>query len=301
LKPKDNILKPVKVAVYGQAYKTESIHYISELIRLLKRNNCSVFLVDTLFHLIDKSLIKTLKSYKPDKVLDKSFDFLISVGGDGTMLRAATLIKDSNIPIIGINTGRLGFLATVQKDNLEQAITQLLAGNYSIIKRSLLEVTTDKAHTKIQVNFALNEVSVSRKNTMSMIMIDTHLNNQFLNTYWADGLIIATPTGSTGYSLSCNGPIITPQVEALTITPIAPHNLSIRPLVIRDDTEITLTINSREEEFLLSMDSRVISLSADTKVTIRKTRFQLQMIEFENQGFLKTLREKLLWGKDTRN
>ena len=301
MKPKDNILKPVKVAVYGQAYKTESIHYISELIRLLKRNNCSVFLVDTLFHLIDKSLIKTLKSYKPDKVLDKSFDFLISVGGDGTMLRAATLIKDSNIPIIGINTGRLGFLATVQKDNLEQAITQLLAGNYSIIKRSLLEVTTDKAHTKIQVNFALNEVSVSRKNTMSMIMIDTHLNNQFLNTYWADGLIIATPTGSTGYSLSCNGPIITPQVEALTITPIAPHNLSIRPLVIRDDTEITLTINSREEEFLLSMDSRVISLSADTKVTIRKTRFQLQMIEFENQGFLKTLREKLLWGKDTRN
>ena len=300
-KGKNTGKKQWNIAIFGQAYKTESIGYIKQLIHFLEKKNCKIALVDEMASLLDSEPYAFVETFSGTQTLDSKFDFFISVGGDGTILRAAGIIKDTNTPIIGINTGRLGFLATVQKEFLEEAVTALLARNYRIVKRSLLEVHTDKKIPELDVNFALNEVSVSRKNTMSMIMIDTYLDGEFLNTYWADGLIIATPTGSTGYSMSCNGPIVTPQVQALTLTPIAPHNLSIRPLVIRDDTQISLKIKSREDMFLLSMDNRVISLSDDTKISIQKTGFQLQMIELHNQSFLKTLREKLLWGKDIRN
>ncbi len=301
LTKKNTGVNPLKIAIFGQAYKTESIGYIVQLIQILKKKNCKIAVVDEMASLLDSETYAFIETFSGKKPLDTKYDFFISVGGDGTILRAAGIIKDSNTPIIGINTGRLGFLATVQKELLAEAVEALLNHNYRIVKRSLLEVHTDKEIPELSVNFALNEVSVSRKNTMSMIMIETYLDGEFLNTYWADGLIIATPTGSTGYSMSCNGPIVTPQVQALTITPIAPHNLSIRPLVIRDDTQITLKIKSREEMFLLSMDNRVVSLSDDTEIFIQKTGFQLQMIELHNQSFLKTLREKLLWGKDNRN
>ena len=226
---------------------------------------------------------------------------MISVGGDGTMLRAAGIIQGSNIPVIGINTGRMGFLANVHKEEMDEALDLLKARKFRLDKRSLLEVSIQVEGKKKNLGFALNEITVSRKNLTSMITVHTYLNDEFLNTYWADGLIVASPTGSTGYSLSCNGPIIMPNAETLIITPIAPHNLSIRPLVIRDDSEIKMEVSSRESEFLLSLDSKVESLPTETKVCIKKAHFQVSMIELEAHSFLKTLREKLLWGKDTRN
>ena len=292
----------MKIAIFGQAYKKESLNYIISLLDFLKTKECEVSIISDVYDSIKNVIKDQYATFETKQPINKgAFDYFISVGGDGTILRAATLIQDKNIPIIGINTGRLGFLATINKENMITAIEELLKGNYHISKRSLLEVEVNNPSQDFKINFALNEISVSRKNSMSMISISTYLDDVFLNTYWADGLILATPTGSTGYSLSCNGPIITPQVQALSITPIAPHNLSIRPLIIRDDTCIKLKVESRENEFLLSMDSRVYTLPTSSEIQIKKTNFTLQMIVLDNVDFLKTLRDKLLWGKDTRN
>jgi NAD+ kinase len=288
----------MKIAVFGQIYKTESLPYLVDLLKLLTLKNIETTVFKEVDNEINSAFDSTFNTYNSFDDLPKDTDLMISVGGDGTMLQAVKIIRNSGIPVIGINTGRLGFLATVQKDTIELAVEQLINGTYTINKRSLLQVSTKENSAPY---FALNEISVSRKNTTTMITIDTFLDEEYLNTYWADGLIVSTPTGSTGYSLSCNGPIITPNVNALSITPIAPHNLSIRPLIIRDDTKIKLQVSSREAHFLLAMDSQVESISTNTSVYIQKADFQLQMIELKDQSFLKTLREKLLWGKDTRN
>ena len=227
---------------------------------------------------------------------------LISIGGDGTILRAATLVQDSGVPILGVNAGRLGFLATVQIENIENSLEKVLKKDYILSKRSLLSLScTPKNPDLIDLNFALNEVTVSRKDTTSMITIETHLDGEYLNSYWADGLIISTPTGSTGYSLSCGGPILTPEVSSLVITPIAPHNLNARPLVIKDDTIINLKISGREDEYLVSLDSRITSVTNETILHIKKSPFEINLIEFKEESFLKTIRKKLLWGEDRRN
>lgn len=291
----------MKIAVFGQAFKTESLQYIVDLLKLLSEKSCDVIIYDKVYKLVKDDLKNNFDTFDSTESLAPNTNYMISVGGDGTMLQAASIIRDSKIPIIGINTGRLGFLATVQKEEIATAIEQVFEGSFRINKRSLLEVSSYIKNTISDTFYALNEISVSRKNTTTMITIDTYLDDEFLNTYWADGLIISTPTGSTGYSLSCNGPIVTPQVKALVITPIAPHNLSIRPLVIRDSTNIKLRVSSREEYFLLAMDSRVESIHTNTELCVKKADFQLYMIELNDKSFLKTLREKLLWGKDTRN
>jgi NAD+ kinase len=227
---------------------------------------------------------------------------MFTIGGDGTILRAVTFIRNSKIPIIGINTGRLGFLATIQKDQIALAVEKLLNKEYLVKKHSLLSVTTaPEIESLSSLNFALNEVTVSRKNTASMITIETCLNDEFLTSYWADGLIIATPTGSTGYSLSCGGPIITPQAKSFVLTPIAPHNLNARPLVIPDDMVIEFKVSGREDEYFLSLDSRITTIQKGTLISIKKSNFNLKMVEINQQTFIKTLREKLLWGQDTRN
>jgi len=292
---------PLKIAVFGQAYKTESLQYIVDLLGLLSKKSCDVIVYKKVYTLIKEDLSSDFSTFESTASLSSDISFLISVGGDGTMLQAAGIVRDSKIPIIGINTGRLGFLATVQKEDIASAIEQLFKKSYHINTRSLLEVSSTNKNAESDNLYALNEIRVSRKNTTTMISIDTYLDNEFLNTYWADGLIVSTPTGSTGYSLSCNGPIVTPQVEALVITPIAPHNLSIRPLIIRDNTEIKLRISSREDYFLLAMDSHVESIHTNTELNIKKANFYIYMIELNDQSFLKTLREKLLWGNDTRN
>ena len=287
----------MKIAIFGQFYKTDPKH-VSKLISILEKKNLSIF--------IEKNYLEKLydlpNSIKTFSNLDNSFDLLISIGGDGTILKAITYVKDLNIPIVGLNTGRLGFLAKIQFDRLEEFIDTIVYGDYSVSERSLIEVYTSTENKDLKsLNFALNEISVGRKNTTSMIFIETKLDGKYLNSYWADGLIIATPTGSTGYSLSCGGPIIMPEAENLVITPIAPHNLNARPLVIADNTEISLKIDGRENEFLISLDSRITTLNKNTTVKIKKSSFNIKMIEFESESFLYTLREKLMWGKDRRN
>jgi NAD+ kinase len=249
----------------------------------------------------EKIVEKHYNTFTSHKDLDNSFDILISIGGDGTILRAATFVRDSGIPILGVNAGRLGFLAKVQKENIALFLQIVLEKKYTISERTLLTIDCYPNESDIEINFAMNEISVSRKDTTSMITIETYLNDEYLNSYWADGLIISTPTGSTGYSLSCGGPILTPQVKGLVITPIAPHNLNARPLVIPDDLEIKLKISGREEQYLVSLDSRITLVNNNSELKIKKTPFQINMVEIPDETFLKTLRNKLLWGEDKRN
>ncbi len=227
---------------------------------------------------------------------------MFTIGGDGTFLRAVTHVRDLDIPILGINSGRLGFLAIVAKDVIEESIELVINGHYTIQERTLISVkTTPKIKGLSELNFALNEVTIAKKNTTSMIGVKTNLNGEYLTNYWADGLIISTPTGSTGYSLSCNGPVIMPDSKNLVITPIAPHHLNARPMVISDETKIELEVDSREKKFLISLDSRVTTVPKETKIFIEKTDFTIKSILPNNQSFLKTLRSKLLWGEDIRN
>lgn len=293
----------MKVAVYSQYYKPEDKKYIKQLLAILQQNNIACSIHKILHEGLKKEKeVEKLPIFSHHSELNSSFHFLFTIGGDGTILRASTLVRDKKIPIVGINTGRLGFLATVQKEEIEDAVKNLLCENFKIKERSLLNVTTTpKTEDLKELGFALNDVSVSRKNTASMITVKTHIDDEYLTSYWADGLIIATPTGSTGYSLSCGGPVITPTSKNFVLTPIAPHNLNARPLVIPDETKITLNVNSREKEFLLTLDSRIVSLNCNTSVIIKKTNFNLQIVEINKQTFLKTLREKLLWGQDARN
>jgi len=293
----------MKIAIYGQYYKPEDKKYLKELISTLSNNKIE-FVIEKNYYLgIKKHLkISSIKTFASYKELDNSFDFMFTIGGDGTILRAVTFIRNSNIPIVGINTGRLGFLATVQKDEITNTIELLLKKQFIVKERALLSVTTSpKIESLASLNFALNEVSVNRKNTASMITIETYLDDEYLTSYWADGLIIATPTGSTGYSLSCGGPIITPQAKSFAITPIAPHNLNARPLVIPDDTVVKFKVSGREDKFFLSLDSRITTINRTTEVSIKKSDFNLKMVQINQQTFIKTLREKLLWGEDTRN
>jgi len=211
-------------------------------------------------------------------------------------------MKMIGIPIAGINTGRLGFLATIQKEEIKDSIDLILNKKYYLSSRSLVTVDTVPATDEFGVlNFAMNEIAVSRRNTTSMITIHTSLNDEFLTSYWADGLIVATPTGSTGYSLSCGGPVMMPEAESMVLTPIAPHNLNARPLVIPEDQEVKLQISSREDTYLVSLDSRTHTLPNETTVIIKKAPFKINMVILENNSFLKTLRKKMLWGEDKRN
>lgn len=294
----------MKIAIFGQFYHKNAEEAVEILLDHLFEKNTNVYLEEQFFKIINHQLTdhKHFSSFKTFNTLDKSFDLLISIGGDGTMLRSATLVKDLDIPIVGINTGRLGFLATIQNEAIITAIDDILGGNYKISERSLLSIKTDPEQEDFEVlNFALNEIAVSRKNTTSMITVETRLNGEYLTSYWSDGLIIATPTGSTGYSLSCGGPVITPDTNSFVLTPIAPHNLSARPLIITDSTEIQIKVSGREDNFLISLDSRIATISNNTVVTIKKAPFKIKMIELLQESFIDTLRKKLLWGEDRRN
>jgi NAD+ kinase len=294
----------MKVAIYGQYYQNSTEPIIRDIFVFFNQKNVEMIIeADFLTILYEKELVKKeYKTFQSNDELDSTFDMMISIGGDGTILRAATLVRNSGVPILGINAGRLGFLAMVQKEEIAVFLQLVLDKKYTISERSLLSLSTfPTIETTEDIDFAMNEISVSRKDTASMITIETYLNNEFLNSYWADGLIIATPTGSTGYSMSCGGPILTPDVESFVITPIAPHNLNARPLVIPDKTEIRLKVTGREENYLLSLDSRSTTVKNDTVLTIKKTNFNIKMVEISEETFLKTLRKKLLWGEDKRN
>ncbi|MFD2517796.1 NAD kinase [Salinimicrobium flavum] len=294
----------MKIGIYGQFYHVNSSVYIEELLNVLDHEEIEIVIEEEFLKLIEQnqSIEKGFSHIKTFTKLDDSYDVFMSVGGDGTILKAINYIKDLNIPVMGINTGRLGFLATVNKENIRGTIARLIKKEYTISERTLLCMRTEPEDKDLcDSNYALNEIAVSRKNTTSMITIETWLDEEYLTAYWADGLIISTPTGSTGYSLSCGGPVITPATKALAITPIAPHNLNARPLIIKDNTKITLKVSGREDEYLVSMDSRIATLKKNTTVTIEKAPFKIKMIQFTGDTFLKTLRKKLLWGEDKRN
>lgn len=292
----------MKIAVYSQYYKGNEASF-SALLEALSKKISEVFVEENFFQLITEQLdFKTSVPIKTFQALDESFDLLISIGGDGTILRAITYVSNLAIPIIGVNTGRLGFLATIQNNRIESAIDSIFEGNYKISERSLLCVETNPENEDLtQLNFALNEIAISRKNTTSMITVETHLDGEYLTSYWADGLIVSTPTGSTGYSLSCGGPVISPAAKSFAITPIAPHNLNARPLIIPDHTQIQLKVDGREDFYLISLDSRIATLHNSTIVTIKKADFKIKMIELYSESFIDTLRKKLLWGEDKRN
>ena len=294
----------MKIAIFGQFYQNTTSPIIEKLFSFLNNNSVTTVVYKEFLNILseEKLISKNYPTFNSHQDLDASFDMLISVGGDGTFLKAATLVRDSNIPILGINAGRLGFLANVQQENISLFLQMVLDKKYTISKRTLLSLhCTETVESLQDLNFAMNEVTVSRKDTTSMITIETYLNGEYLNSYWADGLIISTPTGSTGYSMSCGGPIVAPDAKCLVITPIAPHNLNARPLVIPDDTEVKLKISGREENYLISLDSRLTSVKNEAILTIKKTPFKINMVEITEETFLKTLRNKLLWGEDKRN
>jgi len=294
----------MKVAIYGQYYQNSTEPIIKDIFQFFNSNKVEIVIEENFLNMLyEKQLIKQeYKTFSSDTSLDNTYEMLLSIGGDGTILRAATFVRNSGVPILGINAGRLGFLAMVQKENIDNFLQFVIDKNYTTSERTLLSLTCDPKNDAIaELNFAMNEVTVSRKDTTSMITVETYLNNEYLNSYWADGLIISTPTGSTGYSLSCGGPILTPDVKSLVITPIAPHNLNARPLVIPDDTEIRLRVSGRENQYLISLDSRISSVKNESVLTIKKTDFKIKMVEIPGETFLKTLRNKLLWGEDKRN
>ncbi len=292
----------MKVAIYGQKYQENVSDYVEELLDELKNESAEIVIEKNFHNLLYSDKKKKFQTFTRSRGLDSSFDMLVSFGGDGTILRAVTYIRDLGIPIVGVNTGRLGFLSTFKKEDVRKVIQEFVSGAYTIVERSLVAVHASFDIPEFgELNFALNEVTVSRKDTTSMITVETYLNDEYLTSYWADGLIVATPTGSTGYSLSCGGPVITPTAQSLVITPIAPHNLNARPLVISDKTEIRLKVSGREENHLVSLDSRIATLENGKEIVIKKAGFTINMIEYYSESFLKTIRNKLLWGQDRRN
>lgn len=295
----------MKIAIYGQKLEAKNVIYLS---RFLDYVHCQSIEAH-----IEKKFLEILKSFKGLGDLDlptfvchedlcQGFDMMFTFGGDGTILSAITLIRDLGIPIVGVNTGNLGFLASFNKDIFIKKIDRIFNQKLNPIPRSLLwvETSTGDHLSDDFMNFALNEAVILRRETVFMMTIDAYIGNVFLTSYWADGLIISTPTGSTGYSLSCAGPIITPESKNFVLTPIAPHNLFSRPLVIPDYEHIRLKIHSRADTYSLSMDTRLSLLNINTELRIKKASFYAYIIQ-EEQSYFKTLQEKLLWGSDRRN
>ncbi|MCD6354023.1 MAG: NAD kinase, partial [Prolixibacteraceae bacterium] len=231
---------------------------------------------------------------------DKRNEFIFSVGGDGTFLHSVLNIRNFEIPVIGLNSGRLGFLADISQNQVTDALTNIFNGNYSVIERTMLQVEF-KGRKNLDFNYALNEATVLKTDTSSMMNISAFANKELINHYWADGLIIATPTGSTAYSLSVGGPILTPDSENFVITPLAPHNLTIRPIVVPDSYEITLKMNGRGTHYLTSLDFRSEAVEFATIIKVKKAGFKLKTLQLEGQAFFNTLRNKLMWGIDKRN
>jgi NAD+ kinase len=294
----------LKIGIYGQFYHKKSGTYIQSVLDILYKAKVHIVIEAEFLKLIkdNQEIDQDFSNLDTFTTIDKTFDLFFSIGGDGTILKSITFVHDLGIPIVGINTGRLGFLATIQKEELQESLQQILQGNYSTSERSLLTVSTSsESPMGDSLNFALNEIAVNRKNTTAMIKVATTLNGEHLTSYWSDGLIIATPTGSTGYSLSCGGPVIDPETHSLVITPIAPHNLNARPFVIPDSTKIKLTVSGREDSYLLSMDSRIVTLKNETVVHVERAPFTIKLVQLEQNSFIKTIREKLLWGEDKRN
>jgi NAD+ kinase len=291
----------MRIAIFSAFTNSETINTIKEIITISEKLNHEIIIIESLKKDLE-SIKHNCKFFKKNEISNFNLDFLFSVGGDGTLLRSITIVKNTEIPILGINTGNLGFLTSLQKEYLKNGLKLFFDKKYTLVNRSLLNVKTkNKIDSLNEFNYALNEVSINRKDTTSMLSIETSINDQSLTTYWADGLIISTPTGSTGYSLSSGGPILSPNTKTWVLNPIAPHNINVRPLIISDSSNIKISVKGKGENFLLSLDSRIFTLKNGNEIFLKKASFNVKTVELKGDFFFKTLREKLFWGKDQRN
>ena len=293
----------MKIAIYGRFFSDEFSIYIQHLILKLESENCKLYIHSQFIEFLKQKIDfnSNLNSFiNKEDLINEEIDFFISIGGDGTILDTIKLVEDSKIPILGINTGRLGFLSSISKDEINSSIEDILRKNYKIEERTLLKVNTS-VNLFGKNNYALNELSILKNYSTSMISIKAYINDDYLNTYWADGIIIATPTGSTAYSLSCGGPIITPDSKNFIITPIASHNLTVRPIVIPDNSVIKLKVDGREQNFIIGLDSRSEIYKSSIELVIKKEDFTINLIKIHNETYYSTIRNKLLWGIDKRN
>jgi NAD+ kinase len=291
----------MKVALHGLALKPEFSAQILSLFSVLEVSGAEIFVTGSFEKQLGNLGKIPLKYWVLETKEDyEGLDFFISIGGDGTLLDSVCLVGSQEIPILGLNTGRLGFLATVATDKIEESLVNLFAGNYQIESRTLLSLESNRKLFH-GVNFALNEFTIHKRDTSSMITVHTYIDGKYLNSYWADGLIVSTPTGSTGYSLSCGGPLITPGAKNFVLTPVSPHNLNVRPIIVSDESVISFEIEGRTDKFLISLDSRSTAISSDLKLSVKKEKFSAKLVKLPNDHFFDTLRQKLNWGFDMRN
>lgn len=293
----------MKIAIYGREFHPSVIPYVRQLLDHLISRQAELWIYDSFHRFLTEQITcpHEFRTYHSREQLPKDTGFMLSLGGDGTMLAAVSIVGPSGIPVAGINFGRLGFLASINKGEIEDALDAILDGAYDIQQRALLSVVAGDTPLFDGNPFALNDITIFKYDSSAMITVQAHLNGELLNAYWADGIIVATPTGSTAYSLSCGGPIIMPGSGNFVITPISPHNLNVRPVVISNDFELDLEIESRTGKFLLSCDSKTETVSTDTRLKIKRAAFDINLIRLKNHSFFATLRNKLLWGIDARN
>jgi NAD+ kinase len=288
----------MNVAIYTQKKDLDTFLYLSKFISEMQSRNITCILFSEMIQTMKFPADFSTFSNKQD-LQEKKVELFFTFGGDGTIVTSLLYVQDTNIPIVGVNTGRLGFLSSFTKEEVFLELDDILEGNTCISERSVIQIVSPKFG--VFFPFALNDISISRKETTSMITVESYINDKFLNVFWGDGVIISTPTGSTAYSLSCGGPIISPENNNFVITPIAPHNLNVRPLVVNDNAEIRLKVESRHPQYTLSLDSRLVHMNTDVELIIKKANFKISLVQPNNISFYETLRQKLLWGKDKRN
>lgn len=291
----------MKIAILGKPFDDPALPYVQALLDDLAIRGAEVRIAESFRTYLDNRLrlpAGTTEFRRGDSL--RGTQFVLSIGGDGTLLDTVTYVGPLQIPILGINTGRLGFLATITPDRMGQAIDALFKGHFTIEERSLIRLDTDP-DVFGGINFGLNEFSILKRDTSSMIVVHTYIDGEYLNSYWADGLIVSTPTGSTGYSLSCGGPVMLPQTNNFIIAPVCPHNLNVRPMVVSDQSVISFEIEGRGTSYMLSLDSRSVPIEASVQMAVRRETFNARLVKLNHVNFLSTLRSKLNWGLDRRN
>jgi NAD+ kinase len=292
----------MKIALFGKNFDKQRIPFVQKMVETLLYSKVELVIYKPYYDLVSPFIEfpKSIQFFHSNDDIGKDIAMLFSIGGDGTLLDVLPIIRETGIPVLGINMGRLGFLSSVSKQDIQQAIAYILEGRYNLINRTLLQLESPVGLFG-DLNFALNELTIFRKELTSLIVINVYIDEAFVNAYWADGLIIATPTGSTAYSLSAGGPILVPTAQNFVITPIATHNLSVRPIVIPDKSIIRLKVVGRHAKYTVSMDSRSTVINQSVDIVIKKADFGVKLVNMEGKDFFGTIREKLLWGLDIRN